>query len=126
MPTHILRFSSSLNSPRSPSNPDKTSIKRIIALPGDRVTTRSPCPKPSQIVPWNHVWVEGDIDDSSKSMDSNAYGPVCMDLICGKVMCVLFPRPRMLRWEDWGGAMGMRQRARVQENAVAVKAPPMA
>jgi inner membrane protease subunit 2 len=126
IPIHSFVFSS-LIPPRSPVYRDKITVKRIIALPGDRVATRSPCPKPSQIVPWNHVWVEGDVDDSGKSFDSNAYGPVSMNLIHGNVMCVVCPRPRMLRWEDWGGdVVGLRQRARVQEDAVAVEAPPMA
>lgn len=63
--------------------------------------TREPCPRPSQIVPWNHVWVEGDADDPRKSLDSNTYGPVSISLISGSVVAVLYPRMRRLKWWDW-------------------------
>ncbi|KAL1877685.1 hypothetical protein Plec18167_004651 [Paecilomyces lecythidis] len=86
---------------RSPANPDNIAIKRVIALPGDRVTTREPCPRESQIVPFNHVWLEGDSDDPNKSLDSNTYGPVSISLITGRVLAVLWPRTRLLRWWDW-------------------------
>lgn len=86
---------------RSPANPSNIAIKRVIALPGDRVTTREPCPRPSQIVPFNHVWLEGDADDPGKSLDSNTYGPVSISLITGSVMAVLHPRMRLLKWWEW-------------------------
>ncbi|KAJ9293735.1 hypothetical protein DTO271G3_7617 [Paecilomyces variotii] len=94
---------------RSPANPDNIAIKRVIALPGDRVTTREPCPRESQIVPFNHVWLEGDSDDPKKSLDSNTYGPVSISLITGRVIAVLWPRTRLLRWWDWenGGDNGI-------------------
>ncbi|KAL2818909.1 peptidase S24/S26A/S26B/S26C [Aspergillus granulosus] len=86
---------------RSPSNPDNISIKRIIGLPGDRITTREPCLKESQIVPWNHVWLEGDAADPKHSMDSNTYGPVSICLLMGRVFAVVAPRFRWLDWENW-------------------------
>ncbi|KAL1998177.1 hypothetical protein VTN02DRAFT_6718 [Thermoascus thermophilus] len=86
---------------RSPANPDHIAVKRVIALPGDRVTTREPCLKPSQIVPFNHVWLEGDAEDPRKSLDSNTYGPVSISLITGRVIAVLWPRTRLLRWWEW-------------------------
>ncbi|OJJ36520.1 hypothetical protein ASPWEDRAFT_97262, partial [Aspergillus wentii DTO 134E9] len=86
---------------RSPANPSHTAIKRIVGLPGDRITTRDPCLKPTQIVPFNHVWLEGDAEDPNKSLDSNTYGPVSISLLSGRVMAVLWPRLRMLRWSDW-------------------------
>ncbi|KAK2754698.1 hypothetical protein FQN54_006831 [Arachnomyces sp. PD_36] len=118
---------------RSPSNPAHTAIKRIIALPGDRVTTRSPCLKDTQIIPWNHVWVEGDADDPKKSLDSNTYGPVSMSLISGRVVGVLWPRPRELKWWDWdeerGAGVGGKQRegvrGRVEERVVDVSEPSL-
>ena len=122
---------------RSPSNPAHTAIKRIIALPGDRVTTRSPCLQPTQVVPWNHIWVEGDADDPRKSLDSNTYGPVSMSLISGRVVGVLWPRPRELRWWDWEGtgaaAIGNKDanrqresvRGRVEERVVDVSQPSL-
>jgi mitochondrial inner membrane protease subunit 2 len=76
-------------------------VKRVIALPGDRVTTREPCPKSSQIVPFNHVWVEGDVDNPHMSLDSNTYGPVSISLVTGQVIAVLWPRMRRLKWWEW-------------------------
>ncbi|PGH23104.1 hypothetical protein AJ80_02878 [Polytolypa hystricis UAMH7299] len=115
----------------SPRDPSTLAIKRILALPGDKVSTRSPCPKPTQIVPWNHVWVEGDADDARFSLDSNSYGPISMSLITGRVSCVLWPRWRMLKWEDWEGEgeegrrrmRGEKQRRRVEMDAVKVGEP---
>lgn len=57
--------------------------------------------KPTQIVPFNHVWLEGDVEDPRKSLDSNAYGPVSISLISGRVVAVLSPRMRWLNWTDW-------------------------
>lgn len=118
---------------RSPSNPAHTAIKRIIALPGDRVTTREPCLQPLQTIPWNHVWVEGDTEDPRKSLDSNTYGPVSMSLISGQVVGVLWPRPRELKWWDWegegtdGGGSRHREsaRRRVEERVVDVPQPSL-
>ncbi|KAL4897351.1 peptidase S24/S26A/S26B/S26C, partial [Aspergillus ambiguus] len=86
---------------RSPANPSHVAIKRVVGLPGDRITTREPCMKSSQIVPFNHVWLEGDAKDPKRSLDSNTYGPVSLSLITGRVMAVLWPRWRWLQWEDW-------------------------
>lgn len=76
-------------------------MKRIIGLPGDRIITRKPCKKKTQIVPFNHVWVEGDAEDPEESLDSNAYGPISISLIRGRVAAVLSPRMRWLNWENW-------------------------
>lgn len=86
---------------RSPANPSHIAIKRIIGLPGDRITTREPCLRQTQIVPWNHVWLEGDAEDPRKTLDSNTYGPVSLSLITGRVFAVLGPRMRWLNWTDW-------------------------
>lgn len=86
---------------RSPANPSHIAIKRVVGLPGDRITTREPCMKPSQIVPFNHVWLEGDAKDPKRSLDSNTYGPVSISLITGRVMGVLYPHFRWMRWSDW-------------------------
>lgn len=86
---------------RSPANPSHIAVKRIIGLPGDRVFARHPYAKDSQIVPFNHVWLEGDADDPRKSLDSNTYGPVSMSLVTGRVVAVLRPRFRWLDWADW-------------------------
>ena len=91
---------------RSPANPSHVAIKRIIGLPGDRITTREPCLKPTQIVPFNHVWVEGDTDNPAKSLDSNTYGPISINLILGRVEAVLWPRFKWLSWSDWENGNG--------------------
>ena len=46
-------------SKRCPNDPNRVLIKRIIALEGDTVKTRSPCPEPEIKIPQGHVWVEG-------------------------------------------------------------------
>jgi inner membrane protease subunit 2 len=74
---------------RSPTNPEKLAVKRVIALEGDTVYTRAPCPIPTVQVPVNHVWVEGDNRD--RSQDSNSYGPLPKSLIQGKLTYVLWP-----------------------------------
>lgn len=74
---------------RSPNHPEKLAIKRIIALEGDVVYTRAPCPHPAVQIPISHVWVEGDNRD--KSLDSNSYGPIPISLIQGKITHVLLP-----------------------------------
>jgi mitochondrial inner membrane protease subunit 2 len=74
---------------RSPNNPERLAIKRVIALEGDIVYTRAPCPLPTVQVPVNHVWVEG--DNRNKSLDSNNYGPLPISLIQGKLTHVLWP-----------------------------------
>lgn len=85
----------------SPANSSHIAIKRVVGLPGDRITTREPCMKPMQIVPFNHVWLEGDAEDPRRSLDSNTYGPVSISLITGRVVAVLAPRRRWLNWMDW-------------------------
>lgn len=128
-----------MNVQRSPANPSNIAVKRVIALPGDRVTTREPCPRPSQIVPFNHVWLEGDADDPGKSLDSNTYGPVSISLITGSVIAVLHPRMRLLKWWEWDqpaeaqtGSDALKEhgegyrnsvRERVVKGAVKIEAP---
>ncbi|KAL4796206.1 peptidase S24/S26A/S26B/S26C [Aspergillus venezuelensis] len=119
---------------RSPGNPNHVAIKRVIGLPGDRITTRKPCLKDSQIVPFNHVWVEGDAEDARKSLDSNTYGPVSVSLISGRVVAVLWPRFRWVEWKGWesGKVDGIEEggyreevRDRVGKEAVKVEKPSL-
>ncbi|KAJ5622648.1 mitochondrial inner membrane protease subunit Imp2 [Penicillium herquei] len=120
---------------RSPAHPSNIAVKRVIGLPGDRITTREPCMRPSQIVPYNHVWLEGDAEDPRRTLDSNTYGPVSISLIQGRVVGILRPRMRWLNWQDWeagqsGGATpdeneNYRQsvRDRVVKEAVKLERP---
>jgi inner membrane protease subunit 2 len=115
---------------RSLMDPEKLVVKRIIGMPGDRVTPRAdstayPAGTTAVTIPWNHVWVEGDSDSGRLSLDSNSYGPISMNLISGLVVRVLLPRMRALRCQDWeAGEEGKQQRMRVEKNAVAVYEPP--
>lgn len=123
---------------RSPANPSHVAVKRVVGLPGDRITTRKPCLRATQIVPYNHVWVEGDAEDPDRSMDSNTYGPVSISLIGGRVMGVLSPRMRWLDWTKWesghmdgaepdsrlGPNYRQEVRDRVVKDAVKLERPP--
>ncbi|KAL5336118.1 peptidase S24/S26A/S26B/S26C [Aspergillus crustosus] len=112
---------------RSPADPTHLAIKRIIGLPGDRIKTREPCAKESQIVPFNHVWVEGDAQDPRKSLDSNTYGPISISLIAGRAIAVVSPQFRWLNWRSWErgvvegdteGRFGEGYRAEVRERVL--------
>ena len=61
---------------RSPYKPENMIVKRIIALEGDEVLTRSPYHYPREIIPTGHVWVEGEHPEDRMTLDSNTYGPV--------------------------------------------------
>ncbi|KAB8290411.1 hypothetical protein EYC80_010844 [Monilinia laxa] len=76
---------------RSPYHPETLVVKRIIALEGDRVYTHAPYPYPIADIPAGHVWVEGDNADARKTLDSNHYGPIAMNLITGRLTHVLWP-----------------------------------
>ncbi|KAI9849745.1 MAG: hypothetical protein M1838_006281 [Thelocarpon superellum] len=60
----------------TPHDPERTSIKRVVALEGDVVRPRNPAyPGVCEVVvPAGHVWVEG--SDGFRSIDSNDFGPV--------------------------------------------------
>ncbi|KAG7097093.1 hypothetical protein E1B28_004477 [Marasmius oreades] len=64
---------------KSPENPERTLVKRIIALPGDLVKTLPPYKEAEVVVPTGHVWIEG--DEPFRSDDSNRFGPVSASLI---------------------------------------------
>jgi inner membrane protease subunit 2 len=94
-----------------PHDPRGLSIKRVLALPGDRVTRdparrlrggeganalrrgMAPCPEGPLVVPPGHVWVEG--DGWRNSFDSNDFGPVPVNLVTGRAVAIVWP-PR--RW----------------------------
>lgn len=54
-------------------------------------------------MPLNHVWVEGDNKNALKTLDSNTYGPIPINLIQGKVTHILFPFERIgrVRWNEY-------------------------
>lgn len=72
---------------KSPLNPLRIAVKRVIGLPGDII-----CVDPMGeyaastehvIVPQGHIWVNG--DNLAHSRDSRLYGPIPMGLVQGRV-----------------------------------------
>ncbi|KAK0111396.1 hypothetical protein ONS95_001757 [Cadophora gregata] len=90
---------------QSPAHPEVLVVKRIIALEGDIVYTRAHCAVPTIQIPANHVWVEGDNKDSTKSLDSNTYGPIPLNLITGRLTHVIWPWRSLgaIHWEEFKG-----------------------
>ncbi len=95
---------------RSPMDPSRMVIKRVVALPGEivehRVSEESYLAQDDEdvvegvqekkkrtIVPEGHVWVEGDNPKTSK--DSNIYGPIPIGLIRGTSKYIVFPLERL-------------------------------
>lgn len=89
---------------KSPHNPERWGVKRVIALQGDKITPKPGHPGGSEplIVPWGHVWVEGDVEDRDKSLDSNWFGPISRNLVLGRVTWVLWPWKHFaqVKWQD--------------------------
>ena len=95
---------------RYPRDPEKSYIKRVIALPGDRIKivrgqvwlNDKPLPEPyvpeiyrdtrsmpEMVVPQGSYFMMG--DHRSISSDSREFGPVARDLIYGKAVFVYWP-----------------------------------
>ncbi|KAH8889826.1 mitochondrial inner membrane protease subunit [Thozetella sp. PMI_491] len=86
---------------RSPNDPEKLVVKRIIALGGDVVHTRPPYPARAVSIPPGHMWVEGDARDPEKSLDSNTYGPISDRLVTGRITHILLPLRKAGRVKWW-------------------------
>lgn len=78
---------------RSPLDPERQAIKRIIGLEGDVIRTRHPYPQKIIVVPKGQIWVEG--DEAFHSLDSNTFGPIPIALVTAKVTHTLFPLRRV-------------------------------
>ena len=130
---------------RAPHDPTRITVKRIVALPGDIVTplpgytfpsststsipaTSSSANATTVTIPWNHLWVEGDVCSREASLDSNWYGPISQSLVIGRVTHVL-QRPWMTPLRiDHGPSNGVslypaEQSKRVQRDAVRTAHP---
>jgi nickel-type superoxide dismutase maturation protease len=67
-----------------PERPGFEMVKRLTAVPGDRVGDRTLGP--------DEWWVEGDF--ATASTDSRRFGPVRRDGLLGKVVLIYWPRER--------------------------------
>jgi hypothetical protein len=81
----------------APHDPNTLAVKRVVGLPGDRVTPLPGYPggDESVVIPYNHIWVEGDAGDRSKSVDSNYFGPISQNMIYAHVLSV------WKHWQKW-------------------------
>lgn len=88
----------------APHNPEKLAVKRVVGVPGDRVTPLPGYPGGEEpvVIPYNHIWVEGDANSRDKSVDSNWYGPISQNLVIGFVTVVLSPwySPTVVNWRE--------------------------
>lgn len=110
----------------APHDPERVAVKRIVGLPGDRVQPLPGYPGGPDpvVVPWNHLWVEGDVDNRNLSLDSNWYGPISQCLVIGRVTHVLgsYYRPSRVEWSKHA----YPAQARVQKDAVTQADPDLA
>lgn len=102
----------------TPHNPELWAVKRVVGVAGDRVTPIDG--GEPVIVPFNHLWVEGDAGDKSKSMDSNYFGPISARMVKGKVLAVL-PEWNPATWREarsLSTKWPAREQNRIEEEAV--------
>lgn len=88
-----------VSSCRSPLDPEKIAVKRIVALEGDLVRPRKH--QPAIRVPKGHIWVEGDAGTDKESLDSNTYGPISTRLVTGRLTHILYPWKKFGRIRWW-------------------------
>lgn len=106
----------------TPHDPEKLAVKRVVGIAGDRVTPidGDDAHHEAVVIPYHHVWVEGDVGDRKKSLDSNYFGPLSVAMITGQVIAI---------WRPWWNILGIRsadshmdwpakRQGRVEENAV--------
>ncbi|KFK44820.1 hypothetical protein AALP_AA1G307100 [Arabis alpina] len=78
---------------RSPENPRKTPIKRVIGIEGDCISfvidPKKNVKSETIVVPKGHVWVQGDYTQNSR--DSRTFGPIPCGLIQGRVLWRVWP-----------------------------------
>ncbi|BGP12553.1 hypothetical protein JCM10213_004862 [Rhodosporidiobolus nylandii] len=77
---------------KSPVDPSRLLIKRLVALPNSLVRTLPPYPESTVRVPQGHCWIEG--DERFHSRDSNTLGPIPLGCMEGRVEWILWPPSR--------------------------------
>lgn len=84
---------------RSLTDPQKTLIKRVVAVQSEQVRTRH---GKRQTIRRGFFWAEG--DNATRSTDSNTFGPVPLGLVVGKASLIIWPptRWRLLDRSDAG------------------------
>lgn len=104
----------------APHDPSRIAVKRVVGVGGDLITPLPGYPGGDgpQVVPYNHLWVEGDVDNRDKSLDSNWYGPISAALVIGIVTMLLTPwySPTSIEWKKH--KYPAKEQGRVQTNAV--------
>lgn len=103
-----------------PHDPRGVAIKRVVGVPGDRIKPLPGYPGGDEpvVVPFNHIWVEGDVNDRAKSVDSNWYGPISRRMVIGHVLMVLTPwhSPVFVNWQE--DDYPAKNSGRVEKNVV--------
>lgn len=79
---------------RSPTDPHRLLVKRLIATEGDWLSVPSNAGSKIVKIPQGRCWIEGDNSDHSEDSRS-AFGPVPLGLIEGRVMAILWPPTRL-------------------------------
>ena len=87
---------------QTPHDPEKIAVKRIVAVAGDTVVPMQGYPGGQEpvVIPFNHLWVEGDVNDRKKSVDSNYFGPISRALVKGQVTFL---------WSPWWNIFGLHR-----------------
>mmetsp|Transcript_103 Transcript_103/g.156 ORF Transcript_103/g.156 Transcript_103/m.156 type:complete len:168 (+) Transcript_103:186-689(+) len=80
---------------RSPVEPGRLLVKRLIGLQGDWITV--PSETKLRQIPQGHCWIEGDNKGNSEDSASH-FGSVPLALVEGRVLGVLWPPRRMGTW----------------------------
>ncbi|RMZ79640.1 hypothetical protein DV737_g3280, partial [Chaetothyriales sp. CBS 132003] len=105
---------------RTPHDPNKIAVKRVVAIAGDKVLPLEGYELTEEekrtgvLIPFNYMWVEGDVDDRSKSVDSNWYGPITQNLVIGRAKVLLTPwwKPTWIRVSEHSWPAEEKRRVR--------------
>lgn len=99
----------------SPAAPELSTVKRIVALPGDWVVSQED-PTLITMIPPGRVWLEGDNRWTSVD-DSRTHGPIPMALLHGRVSAIVWPPRRIQRLRPTLEPAGGEERIRVRGEA---------